>query len=137
MTQPATRARQPAPDYVPGHDLLRDKVVVVTAAAGAGIGAAVVRRALEEGARAVVLGDTHERRLVEAEQELVAAYGAGRVRTVVCDVTSEAQVQASSRWRIRAATSTPSAAAATKQTKTSRIVSRALFRPGRAGEFPG
>jgi 3-oxoacyl-[acyl-carrier protein] reductase len=35
------------PDYVPGHDLLAGKVVVVTAAAGAGIGAAVVRRALE------------------------------------------------------------------------------------------
>jgi len=55
----ATRPEQPAPDYVPPHDLLRDKVVVVTAAAGAGIGAAVVRRVLEEGARAVVLGDTH------------------------------------------------------------------------------
>ena len=59
---------QPAPDYVPGHDLLAGKVVVVTAAAGAGIGAAVVRRALEEGAKAVVFSDTHERRLAEAEQ---------------------------------------------------------------------
>ena len=68
----ATRPEQPTPDYVPGHDLLAGKVVVVTAAAGAGIGAAVVRRALEEGARAVVLGDTHERRLAEAEA------GAGR-----------------------------------------------------------
>ncbi|MCW2794208.1 MAG: fabG3 1, partial [Nocardioides sp.] len=51
----ATRPEQPIPDYVAGHDLLRGKVVVVTAAAGAGIGASVVRRALEEGARAVVL----------------------------------------------------------------------------------
>ena len=42
----AIRPEQPTPDYVPGHGLLRDKVVVVTAAAGAGIGAAVVRRAL-------------------------------------------------------------------------------------------
>ncbi len=33
----ATRPEQPTPDYVPGHGLLRDKVVVVTAAAGAGI----------------------------------------------------------------------------------------------------
>ena len=57
------RAEQPVPDYVPGHDLLAGKVVVVTAAAGAGIGAAVVRRALEEGAKAVVFSDTHERRL--------------------------------------------------------------------------
>ena len=45
------RPEQPVPDYVPGHDLLAGKVVVVTAAAGAGIGAAVVRRALEEGAQ--------------------------------------------------------------------------------------
>ena len=49
-----------APEYVPGHNLLADRVVVVTAGAGAGIGASVVRRALEEGARAVVIGDTHE-----------------------------------------------------------------------------
>ena len=63
----ATRPEQPTPDYVPAHGLLRDKVVVVTAAAGAGIGAAVARRVLEEGAKAVVLGDTHERRLGEAE----------------------------------------------------------------------
>ena len=65
-----TRAEQPAPDYVPGHDLLAGKVVVVTAAAGAGIGAAVVRRVLEEGARHVVVSDTHERRLAEAKEEL-------------------------------------------------------------------
>ena len=88
------RPEQPAPDYVPAHDLLRDKVVVVTAAAGAGIGAAVVRRVLEEGARAVVLGDTHERRLAEAEESLAAEFGADRVRSLVCDVTDEAQVQA-------------------------------------------
>ena len=92
MTAP--RPEQPTPDYVPAHDLLRDKVVVVTAAAGAGIGAAVVRRVLEEGARAVVLGDTHERRLAEAEQSLGEAFGPGRVRALVCDVTDEAQVQA-------------------------------------------
>ena len=63
----ATRAAQPAPLYVAGHDLLAGKLVVVTAAAGAGIGAAVVRRALEEGARAVVYGDTHAGRLAESE----------------------------------------------------------------------
>lgn len=90
----ATRPEQPAPDYVPAHDLLRDKVVVVTAAAGAGIGAAVVRRVLEEGARAVVLGDTHERRLSEAEEALGLEFGQGRVTSRVCDVTDEVQVQA-------------------------------------------
>lgn len=90
----STRPEQPAPDYVRGHDLLAGKVVVVTAAAGAGIGAAVVRRALEEGARAVVFSDTHERRLAEAEAALAEEFGADRVRQLVCDVTSEEQVQA-------------------------------------------
>jgi 3-oxoacyl-[acyl-carrier protein] reductase len=88
------RAEQPAPAYVAGHELLAGKVVVVTAAAGAGIGAAVVRRVLEEGAKAVVLGDTHERRLAEASDELAAEFGAERVRALLCDVTDEAQVGA-------------------------------------------
>jgi 3-oxoacyl-[acyl-carrier protein] reductase len=89
-----TRTKQPTPDYVPGHDLLRDKTVVVTAAAGAGIGAATVRRCLEEGAKAVVLGDTHERRLSEAQGLLAKEFGADRVASVVCDVTDEEQVGA-------------------------------------------
>ncbi|WP_067433055.1 SDR family oxidoreductase [Nocardioides jensenii] len=88
------RPEQPAPAYVSGHGLLTDKVVVVTAAAGAGIGAAVVRRVLEEGARAVVLSDTHARRLAEAEAELAGEFGADRVRSLTCDVTDEAQVAA-------------------------------------------
>jgi 3-oxoacyl-[acyl-carrier protein] reductase len=88
----ATRPEQPAPDYVPGHGLLRDKVVVVTAAAGAGIGAAVVRRALEEDARVVVLSDTHERRVGEAHDALAGEFGADRVVATVTDVTDEAQV---------------------------------------------
>jgi 3-oxoacyl-[acyl-carrier protein] reductase len=90
----ATRPEQPSPPYAPAHDLLRDKVVVVTAAAGAGIGAAVVRRCLEEGARAVVLGDTHARRLAEAQETLSVEFGADRVASVPCDVTVEEQVAA-------------------------------------------
>ena len=82
------------PEYVGGHDLLDGRVVVVTAGAGAGIGASVVRRALEEGARAVVIGDTHERRLAEAQESLAAEFGAERVVTAVSDVTDVAQVQA-------------------------------------------
>ena len=83
-----------APAYVPGHALLEGKVVVVTAAAGAGIGASVARRCLEEGAKAVVVSDTHERRLAEAEETLGAEFGADRVTSLVCDVTQEEQVQA-------------------------------------------
>ncbi|MFZ5847385.1 MAG: SDR family oxidoreductase [Actinomycetota bacterium] len=92
MTSP--RTEQPAPEYVAGHDLLAGRTVVVTAAAGAGIGAAAVRRCLDEGARAVVLGDTHERRLAEAEEALAKEFGADRVASVLCDVTVEEHVTA-------------------------------------------
>jgi 3-oxoacyl-[acyl-carrier protein] reductase len=81
------------PHYVAGHNLLEGKVVVVTAAAGAGIGAAVAKRALEEGAKAVVVSDTHERRLAEAEEALAKEFGADRVASIVCNVTDEAAVQ--------------------------------------------
>jgi len=83
-----------APEYVQGHGLLADRVVVVTAGAGAGIGASVVRRVLEEGARSVVIGDTHEKRLAEAQETLSAEFGADRVVTAISDVTDEVQVQA-------------------------------------------
>ena len=69
-----------------GHDLLRDKVVVVTAAAGTGIGSAVARRCAEEGAR-VVISDWHERRLAKTAAEL-------GTHAIPCDVTDEEQVQA-------------------------------------------
>ncbi|NBH05781.1 SDR family oxidoreductase [Amycolatopsis sp. SID8362] len=75
------------PQYPPGHDLLSGKVVVVTAAAGTGIGSAVARRCLEEGAN-VVISDWHERRLKEKAAEL------GEVHAIPCDVTQEDQVQA-------------------------------------------
>jgi 3-oxoacyl-[acyl-carrier protein] reductase len=89
-----TRPEQPVPDYVPPHDLLAGKVVVVTAAAGAGIGAAVARRVLEEGAGTVVISDAHERRLEELQESLAAEFGAERVHGLAVDVTDEAQVQA-------------------------------------------
>ncbi len=37
------------PDYVEGHGLIKGKSVLVTAAAGAGIGFAAATRAVEEG----------------------------------------------------------------------------------------
>ncbi|MDP6867686.1 MAG: SDR family oxidoreductase [Acidimicrobiales bacterium] len=80
------------PDYVPGHGLLADRIVVVTAAAGAGIGYAVAKKAVEEGAT-VVISDVHERRLAEAA-DLLAELAGIRPVTVVCDVRDEDQVQA-------------------------------------------
>ena len=81
-----------APHEVAGHGLLTGKVVVVTAAAGTGIGSATARRALAEGAD-VMISDHHERRLGETRDQL-AELGLGRVESVVCDVTSTAQVDA-------------------------------------------
>ena len=74
------------PPYVPAHGLLAGKVVVVTAAAGTGIGFATAKRAQEEGAT-VVVSDWHERRLGEAAAAL------GGVLSIPCDVTVESDVQ--------------------------------------------
>jgi 3-oxoacyl-[acyl-carrier protein] reductase len=76
----------------PGRDLLAGKVVVVTAAAGTGIGSAVAGRCLAEGAQ-VVISDKHGRRLAAARQDLARAHG-DRVWSQACDVTDEAQVGA-------------------------------------------
>jgi 3-oxoacyl-[acyl-carrier protein] reductase len=81
------------PTPPPGRELLAGKVVLVTAAAGTGIGNATARRCVEEGAT-VVLSDAHERRLGEAADELVELTGGTRPLTLVCDVTVEDQVQA-------------------------------------------
>jgi 3-oxoacyl-[acyl-carrier protein] reductase len=80
------------PAYPQGRALLRDRTVVITAAAGTGIGGAMALRAAEEGA-ALLLSDTHERRLSEAADRIEAA-GFARPATQVCDVTDEAQVRA-------------------------------------------
>ncbi|MEU2722512.1 SDR family oxidoreductase [Streptomyces smyrnaeus] len=76
------------------HGLLTDRFVVVTAAAGSGIGGATARRVLEEGAAGVVIGDVHERRLGETRQALAREFGPARVLAVPCDVTDEDQVGA-------------------------------------------
>ena len=75
-----------------GHRLLDGKTVVVTAAAGTGIGFAAAKRCLEEGAR-VLISDQHERRLTEASEALAAVNGSAPPG-LRCDVTDEGQVQA-------------------------------------------
>lgn len=79
MTNPLT-----APPYVPGHNLLTGKTVLITAAAGTGIGFATARRCVEEGAT-VVISDRHERRLAESAEEL-------GVIAIACDVTNQTDV---------------------------------------------
>ena len=71
--------------------MLDGKIVVVTAAAGTGIGYSTARRCMEEGAT-VVISDRHERRLGEAADRL-AVYGSRPV-AIPCDVTVQPQVDA-------------------------------------------
>jgi len=81
-----------APAEPPPHGLLAGKTVVVTAAAGTGIGFATAKRAAEEGA-IVVVSDHHERRLAEAAERLEEVAGS-RPLALACDVRREEQVQA-------------------------------------------
>jgi 3-oxoacyl-[acyl-carrier protein] reductase len=81
-----------APAYPAGRNLLAGKNVLVTAAAGTGIGFATAKRCLEEGAR-VFVSDLHERRLCEAVERL-RAVDADRVEAKLCDVTREPDVRA-------------------------------------------
>jgi 3-oxoacyl-[acyl-carrier protein] reductase len=74
-----------APDYVAGHGLLTGKRVLVTAAAGTGIGFQAAQRCVEEGAT-VVVSDKHERRTAEAAEKL-------GVVGIPCDVTVESDVR--------------------------------------------
>jgi 3-oxoacyl-[acyl-carrier protein] reductase len=92
-------AKVPVPPYPTPHGLLAGKSVLVTAAAGTGIGFATARRCAEEGAR-VMLSDLHERRLGESAAELEKLTGA-RPPTQLCDVTNESQVQALVKAAIR------------------------------------
>jgi 3-oxoacyl-[acyl-carrier protein] reductase len=80
------------PPYPEGKQLLAGKTVVVTAAAGTGIGFWVGRRALEEGAT-VLISDLHERRLRETQAKLAELTGQ-KCPSVVCDVTKQEQVEA-------------------------------------------
>ncbi len=74
----------PVPAYPPGRGLLAGKTVLVTAAAGSGIGFATAKRCAEEGAR-VAITDIHERRLRESAEALGA-------HAVLADVTAQADV---------------------------------------------
>ena len=73
------------PEPPPPHGLLEGKVVLVTAAAGAGIGLATAKRCIDEGAT-VVISDKHEERLLKTADEL-------GVLGVPADVTQEPDVE--------------------------------------------
>ena len=82
------------PEYVPGHGLIKGKSVLVTAAAGAGIGFSAALKAAQEGARAIVLSDIHEGRLAAAVEKLKSESGLDDVYGKVGNVAVEVDVRA-------------------------------------------
>nr|WP_221627385.1 SDR family oxidoreductase [Halopseudomonas xiamenensis] len=82
------------PEYVPGHGLLKGKSVLITAAAGAGIGFAAALKAVEEGCRGIVISDVHEGRLAASVDKLRQDTGLNEVWGKLCNVTDEAEVRA-------------------------------------------
>lgn len=82
------------PQYVPGHGLLKGRSVLITAAAGAGIGFSAARRCAEEGCRALMISDIHPRRLEEAVAKLKEETGLAEIHGQLCNVTVEEEVQA-------------------------------------------
>jgi 3-oxoacyl-[acyl-carrier protein] reductase len=81
------------PGYIAGHQLLAGKHILITAAAGAGIGFAAAKRAVEEGAASLVISDVHEGRLQQAVETLASINKQCAVRGIVADVTNQEQVQ--------------------------------------------
>lgn len=81
------------PEYVPGHDLLKGKSVLITAAAGGGIGFAAAQRCAEEGCRALVISDIHERRLGEAVDKLKRGHPGCEIKGQLANVAIEDDVQ--------------------------------------------
>lgn len=90
--RPSHREKPEPPAYVPPHDLLRGKTVLMTAAAGAGIGYATAQRCAEEGAR-LFISDIHPKRTAEAAETLAKISGQP-VGHRLCNVRDDADVRA-------------------------------------------
>lgn len=82
-----------SPKYVPGHNLLAGKSVLITAAAGTGIGFAAAKKAAEENCRALYISDIHKGRLHQAMTALQEEHPNTPVFSQVCNVTLEHEVQ--------------------------------------------
>ena len=81
------------PEYVAGHNLIAGKSVLITAAAGAGIGFAAATRAVEEGCRAIVISDIHAGRLDKSVAALKEQTGLQAVYGKLANVTAESDVR--------------------------------------------
>jgi 3-oxoacyl-[acyl-carrier protein] reductase len=78
------------PAYPEGHELLKGRKAIITAAAGTGIGFATAKRCVEEGA-AILISDIHERRLADAASRIETETGV-RPATILCNVTDQVDV---------------------------------------------
>ncbi|WP_108213116.1 bifunctional aldolase/short-chain dehydrogenase [Pontibacter mucosus] len=85
LLEEAKLQRMPKPKPLSG------KIALVTGSAG-GIGKAIARKFVEEGA-VVILNDMNEARLQGAGEEFRSAYGKDAYTTVVLDVTRREQIQ--------------------------------------------
>ncbi|MFD3003764.1 bifunctional aldolase/short-chain dehydrogenase [Pontibacter toksunensis] len=85
LLEEAKLQRMPKPKALSG------KIALITGSAG-GIGKAIAKRFVEEGA-VVILNDMNEERLQEAREEFKAAYGKDSYATAVLDVTKGEQIQ--------------------------------------------
>jgi rhamnulose-1-phosphate aldolase/alcohol dehydrogenase len=93
LLEEAKLQRMPKPKSLEG------RIALVTGGAG-GIGAAVARRLLGEGA-AVVITDVDQQALDAAREALEREHGRDRVRALRCDVTDEASVRGSYAFALR------------------------------------
>ena len=78
------------PNYPNGRNLFQGKNILITAAAGSGIGFSTARRFLEEGAN-VFISDVHEARLEKSLQTL-QDLKLGVVDGCICNVTNDQEV---------------------------------------------
>ncbi len=87
LLEEAKLQRMPKPKALSG------RIALVTGSAG-GIGKAIAKKFVEEGAY-VILNDMNAERLAEAGEEFKGLYGKDAYTTAVLDVTNEAQIKSS------------------------------------------
>ena len=80
------------PNYPEGRNLFTGKNILLTAAAGSGIGFSTAKRFLEEGAN-VFISDVHQARLDEAVKHL-QDFNLGDVDGCLCNVTDDIEIDA-------------------------------------------
>ena len=79
------------PKYPEGRNLFQDKNILITAAAGSGIGFSTAKRFLEEGAN-IFISDVHQGRLDEAIDGL-RKLEVGEVNGCLCNVTKDEEIE--------------------------------------------